>query len=106
MMIVHVACGWTTTTTTGPTGMQVPDALKSGDAAVFTPVKPSGPSPVLVIVIGADCAIIPIGTGVGKFTDGAAGVGVPGGAAMDCTKYTLGCVERFTPLPASRKSVS
>ena len=87
MMSVHVPCGWTTTTTVP---MQVPEALKSGELLVFTPVKPRGPSPVLVMVIGADCALLPAATGVGKFTVAVAGEGVPGGDTIDRASTIFG----------------
>ena len=91
MIIVQVPCGWTTTTTT--VGMQVPDALKSGELAVITPVKPRGPRPVLVTVMGEDCAVWPMATGFAKGTVAAAGEGVPGGALSVCNSVRIGCTD-------------
>jgi hypothetical protein len=80
---VHELSGCTTTTAPLPIGTHPPDALKSGEFATFTPVNPSGPRPVFVIVTSAEVAEEPGATGVGKFTVGDAGEGVPGGAVTE-----------------------
>src|SRR5271155_1087056 len=87
--IEQVPSGWTTTTAS-PTPRQVPTAVKSGEFAVLTPVKPRGPRPVFVMVIVGACPRPPMGVEPGTVAVGAAGEGVPGAAVRGPAKATWG----------------
>src|SRR5208282_2799786 len=65
-VIVHVPPGWKMGRKL--TGIHVLVSVKSGEFVVSTLGNAMGPSPVFVMVMAADCAMLPMATGAAKFT--------------------------------------